>query len=1729
MASTFEGLGKETASDVSSMGAQAAGSITGLVTGTISDIQTVTDMRELKEDVYAAGVATANLGESATSLVSSIGASGSGYAELAETAGLVAEEAIVRKLEQLKSQLFEMRTIKLKSLLNSTGAFITTATTPDEFIESIAANTAKTMGSIPLALKRAATELVTEVGTDPRVLSSLASLKEIQALSKTLDAIYQMYSAVKKIADVFEPFFPIIEITVSAASIWCTGGGAAAKMSSESAQLAMQELKKVIPLIAKPMKDYIYNKEIKVPAMLIGMMDTISTQEASDKFATLRKEAEEFLLADDARFAEINSSLKFPGEYNRLTSTVITKSSLTQAFVTKYLGDSPLASTLARTIVNASSWSERRATLASITSGGGSLYMPSTRKPLASCIQDFELRDRDIRRISKLIVENKDTTASFYTDRQMHKLVVAELAKDGCIADVRKEAYDENGTSRLPEGERLAFKLVNDRILGLHYLLKGITGEHRANIQETIPVIDFYRRGYTGITNRYTDDTGFDSVEPVANYARDALNAPSAIDTILAEEPSLINLALDCYPVAEYFYNTKARIADQKNLVVEYTTNEEPNAPGLLNGLFSEKVVLEEATAEEIPAGYEKFNAVVQQLNRVTNENKPTTWVWTDERSKVAGRSTVIDLGTKYSDLHIRNRGTIVARPLATTTVIPGSSPEAVYPGKASEYYAEAKAFIENLQAAYTIPAAEWEGYGRRLDAVTTRRMALGLEFTTKVAYKESSGVLWWYSEWTSYKDVTTRINTVRYPAKLQQLTVVDPSYWTSLNVTIGEQRWLQIDADDTSKVWTDVTANAGYGYAQQVVTAYNGSLTVRPVAVYGATTSGSYGTPPAEPILDKLAADATRHVAVALNPDNYQGYMTNVSTMARIRNIRIITPLALFQSLNDDNNTETILYSPATDVGVPDVMWLASRHDLGFNIATNRVIATFNRCNRCMALQVTAVHHIDPETSHIRVKHKGTWYEYYPGMTHGYDSYIPRVEIVGGSCYLYKIEAIQVANPSIRQYYRPLRSDQDFYNWPVEPSLIPFLKLNFLDKLRSNLDVLKGAMIAVNFPELSVAKPDYSYFSKSGSSYAPLNRMITEAAYCNYISGAIANLPVITDTIDGNVTVGELYALLQPWTSPYTKNAIQSYLKEVAGLEKLPAAIERFEVLSRAVWALQHNTVTEAICADIDSKLGNGATPWLSIGSALSDDVSDEALGDLVQRIKTDLLGTSTQGSYPVRFVEGDDRASGRADSLYYQRYMFLNARMHRTEGALAKASYLMYNWQIVKDARVFQDTQTENYTDFLDAIAVPQMDELMYSPPKDSSSEGRFYLRSLLDDIKAQISDKCMLVCAPCPVKDSCPFYDEDTVLYMYVPPAETLDIYVKDNELDLIAYEQDENGNDYLNVASATGTRLNARELKAHHKVYTEIIHDESQERNLDIVREAVANRVNGFKVAEDVYVDNLDWLHGGRYGTIVLATDSGDIVADVKRHKYLYDALFIRDQETNIIYGETANSYPVSLDLKEGGATASYSGGIRLKKPVDLTLAKDADGRPIPLSSAGGSSELWLVSDDEVDQEGNSMVPMIYLNTLGNLHYDFEFIESGETIDTDTDKRHPGAGDLAQWLINDYKWLDPTEDKYWMPTVTKVVRAKKTGGTAVIELPGRPRVHDVIDPLIDEEPPIEDILRGKPYVRNYISFVRKVRFQLSDIQWTKSNDRVEIETKKKQLASMKTNLRLVLVKK
>jgi hypothetical protein len=419
----------------------------------------------------------------------------------------------------------------------------------------------------------------------------------------------------------------------------------------------------------------------------------------------------------------------------------------------------------------------------------------------------------------------------------------------------------------------------------------------------------------------------------------------------------------------------------------------------------------------------------------------------------------------------------------------------------------------------------------------------------------------------------------VRYPSKIQALRSIDGTYWTNLNQVINGKRWLVIDADKSKEVITHVTPNAGYEYKDAVVTTYNGSFIIKPVAVYGPTTTGPYGTPPAEPeLIDRLSADHVRHIAVALNPDNYYNWYHNaISRPARVRNIRIITPIAFLGNADADRE-DTILFSPDSE-RVPDAMWLASRKNLGFNTTTNRVFASFTRDNRSVALRVTEVHYIDLETDRIKVKCGGNWYTYDPedNSNFRYANYLPRVEVVGGSCYLYKLESIETS-AAIKRYWTPLRSDPDILNETLDDVDRYLLGSSFTAKAKASVHVLKDSMIAVNIPALSAATPTYAYFNKQGVNYKPFDRMLTEQAVSAYVAAMLAETNIITDAeVEPSIKIKHMHTVLAPWIDANAKNALMGYAKDgaVKGLDKIEKMITRFEMLSKLAWTLQHNKIT--------------------------------------------------------------------------------------------------------------------------------------------------------------------------------------------------------------------------------------------------------------------------------------------------------------------------------------------------------------------------------------------------------------------------------------------------------------------------------------------------------------------------------------------------------------------------
>ena len=603
-------------------------------------------------------------------------------------------------------------------------------------------------------------------------------------------------------------------------------------------------------------------------------------------------------------------------------------------------------------------------------------------------------------------------------------------------------------------------------------------------------------------------------------------------------------------------------------------------------------------------------------------------------------------------------------------------------------------------------------------------------------------------------------------------------------------------------------------------------------------------------------------------------------------------------------------------------------------------------------------------------------------------------------------------------------------------------------------------------------------------------------------------------------------------------------------------------------------------VTLSIDS---NSPSKDYTIDNVFDDDVDveEDSLRTLAEFVKTALEGTSDSDSvdYAIKNVKGEDsEPTGKQNSLYYRRYQVLNNRMNRLQGNLWNASMLLRNMDVIQASKRLSSQPVEIYDQYIDVMPIQSMDAMTYLPTQKATMsadiiDGKFYSDKELESMKELINDRCVLTCTKCPIKDSCPYYSQEEVIKMYCTGIETIDFYVKDNKLDLIAYETDEEGNYTLPKITTTSNKgVDITKLTKCHIPYSEIkkrtsrdgVEETFEIRDLDEVRTQLEGEP---KLQYSEYVkDDLGWLLGGRYGTIqknnitsLIATNDeySQYVDRIHPYKYMYDAVFIEDEETYVNYAPSKNIYKTEFELKNNGQTDHYDVETKIQIPSSLKIFADNNG----------DDDVYLVSDDTTDANGEMIAPVIYLGKLKDIQYVFDLrddgIEGGVKDPNDTTLY---ANDVAQWCVNYYKGncynqplnennngmvdLYTDHDQYWMDTVYKNIISD--GSSTWCGFEGRKRaVSGYSESLIDVEDYDEvQAISGRPVVADYINFIRKVSLRIYDrttgkwtIPWINKNlpfiynDKYfkglttfeqKCEKQRTVLPLMKTNLRLAVVK-
>lgn len=594
--------------------------------------------------------------------------------------------------------------------------------------------------------------------------------------------------------------------------------------------------------------------------------------------------------------------------------------------------------------------------------------------------------------------------------------------------------------------------------------------------------------------------------------------------------------------------------------------------------------------------------------------------------------------------------------------------------------------------------------------------------------------------------------------------------------------------------------------------------------------------------------------------------------------------------------------------------------------------------------------------------------------------------------------------------------------------------------------------------------------------------------------------------------------------------------------------------------------------------------------------DVKTIILKGLAEYVKTALEGTGND-RYFVKYVKGDSQPSGRSNSLYYRRYLALNNRMNTAEGTLAPLLPVLRNKEYFTYSDDYTRNLNETYEDIMEVVPVSKYEQLTWMPEQKATANtialpGKFYYQAELDALREQIGDQCILTCTKCPVSDSCPFYNKEEIIKAYCTPAETLDLYFKDNELDLIAYTEEKRNSkgeittpsypDVWATSSDGGSiiGIDTDKLKKMHSYYSDILKKVSKEKAETFEGQDLNEVRKELKAAfaqEDF--ENLGYLLGARYGTVqknnLAALANSDenfheFNSKIPEYQYLYDAIYIRDTETYFNYATGDKLYNVAFEMSPGGGgdKRKYEGKVKLKLPTSLKA----------LNNANPLDDVYLISDDTKDGMGNPIVPIIYLGVVGDLQWSLGIIEDPSKSAQSGNDTNVYAADMAQWCINYYKGhctedpigdinsisnpsktLEEDRDQYWMEEIKKKV-VDDNGNDVWITLSGRPRESTGYqEPVVDPNN-LSDvaIASGRPVVANYINFIRKFSIRIYDssraafdeagnpqtnnmwtIPWVKdcspsstktlsNGSKISWDTQRLALPYMKTNLRLVIVK-
>lgn len=207
------------------------------------------------------------------------------YKELANAAGNAALDYLNTKIDRIKNAWNTKVDISVKALIGEAAPYVLNfgdaskllVSKIDNFVAYILGVDADGWGSI---LDELGSDAINYMASDPALQSTMSNLSVIKVMGDAFAAYDTVSKTVSKVLNIVEPLIPMLQIVTNLILSFRTGGASTAEAAQEITEQAQVACQKLLSLAIAALRKYVYNIKIKVPALFVGALNSVSVREA---------------------------------------------------------------------------------------------------------------------------------------------------------------------------------------------------------------------------------------------------------------------------------------------------------------------------------------------------------------------------------------------------------------------------------------------------------------------------------------------------------------------------------------------------------------------------------------------------------------------------------------------------------------------------------------------------------------------------------------------------------------------------------------------------------------------------------------------------------------------------------------------------------------------------------------------------------------------------------------------------------------------------------------------------------------------------------------------------------------------------------------------------------------------------------------------------------------------------------------------------------------------------------------------------------------------------------------------------------------------------------------------------------------------------------------------------------------------------------------------------------